>query len=277
MKKILTLLLSFLFLGKLLPLAASELLTNEKIIQLVEAGLSDDVISMTIQGAEETNFDLSVDGIIELKSKKVSDQLLQKMIASQTEITSTPTATSSVNDSSSSQVEDKSSQFPDIAILPSPVQISVGGEYFVRYNFFHERNKHFTTNYTRGFMVPINTKVKVLSIGDDEMNILVNGQEVKVENVEKYTQRSIQEIASEMLGTSPVPIEKLGNFATRHISNGQLRLGMTKEQVLMTRGYPPRHETYSTESDRWVYWSSRFVKLTLVFENNRLIQGRGLN
>jgi hypothetical protein len=51
---------------------------------------------------------------------------------------------------------------------------------------------------------------------------------------------------------------------------------MTKEQVLMTRGYPPRHRTPSLEGNRWVYWSSRVVQLTVVFDGDVLIEGRGL-
>ena len=35
----------------------------------------------------------------------------------------------------------------------------------------------------------------------------------------------------------------------RRIKNGVLRFGMTKEQVLMSRGYPPAHETPSLDFD----------------------------
>jgi hypothetical protein len=45
----------------------------------------------------------------------------------------------------------------------------------------------------------------------------------------------------------------------------------------MARGYPRAHETPSIEGDRWVYWSSRFVKQTSIFTDRRLSEGRGLN
>ena len=66
-----------------------------------------------------------------------------------------------------------------------------------------------------------------------------------------------------------------GNWITSE-QVAQLRKGMTREIAIMARGYPPAHETSSLESDRWVYWSSRFVKLTVVFSNGRLSDGRGL-
>jgi hypothetical protein len=60
------------------------------------------------------------------------------------------------------------------------------------------------------------------------------------------------------------------------IKNGVLKLGMTKEQVLMARGYPPGHKTPSVEADAWTYWSSRFINATLVFNQGVLVYGRGL-
>jgi len=45
----------------------------------------------------------------------------------------------------------------------------------------------------------------------------------------------------------------------------------------MTRGYPPRHKTPSLDGDTWVYWSSRFVHRTLVFQDGLLARGRSIN
>ena len=105
---------------------------------------------------------------------------------------------------------------------------------------------------------------------------LDNGQEIKVENADKYTKKSITEIASLMLSAEKTPLEKLPDEVASAIRSGEMRKGMTRELVLMARGYPPAHETPSIESDRWVYWSSRFVKHTVVFINDRLSEGRGL-
>jgi hypothetical protein len=126
--------------------------------------------------------------------------------------------------------------------------------------------------------VPINTPVKVISMGGARMTLkrLDNGQEIKIENEDKFTKRSISEMASAMLSAEKTPLEKLPNEVASAIRSGEMRKGMTKELVIMARGYPPAHETASIESDRWVYWSSRFVKQTIVFSNGRLAEGRGL-
>lgn len=148
-----------------------------------------------------------------------------------------------------------------------------GKSYFTKHNFMFEKGRHVTTNYWRGDMVPVNSKVKVIAIGGKKMTLEYKGQIIKVLNVPKHTKKTIEEIADNMLSATPVKIP--GKYA-KSIKFGEMRLGMTKNEVLMTRGYPPAHKTFSTESDRWIYWSSKFVQMTLIFENNRLTQGRGL-
>ena len=157
---------------------------------------------------------------------------------------------------------------------PAPV---VGQQYYTRYSFVYEKGLYETTNYSRGELVPINTQVTVLSLGGETMVLqLATGGTVKVQNREKVSQRDMAQIAHAMLSPHPVPIEKFDEATANSIKSGILKLGMTKEQVVMTRGYPPGHKTPSLDGDVWTYWSSRFVVDTLVFSNGVLTQGRGL-
>ena len=145
--------------------------------------------------------------------------------------------------------------------------------YFTKHNFMFEKGRHVTTNYWRGELVPINSKVKVLAIGGKTMTVEYKGQIIKIKNIAKHTKKTIEQIADNLLSATPVNVS--GKFA-KSIQFGEMRFGMTKQEVLMTRGYPPAHKTISTESDRWIFWSSRFVQQTIIFENGRLTQGRGL-
>ena len=106
--------------------------------------------------------------------------------------------------------------------------------------------------------------------------LLDSGETVTVALAQKTTLRPLEEVATELLSDRKIPLSKLGKDLARAVSQGTLRLGMTKEQVIMTRGYPPRHKTPSIENDQWIYWSSRFVQLTLVFQDGVLARGRGL-
>lgn len=149
----------------------------------------------------------------------------------------------------------------------------VGKTYFTKHNFMFEKGNHITTNYSRGELVPVNSEVQVKSIRGNKMVLTFNGQDITIENAAKYTKKSIEEVGDRLLSTTPVNVT--GKFA-KEIRFGEMRLGMTKDEVIMTRGYPPAHKTISTESDLWTYWSSRFVQLSIVFEDGKLVQGRGL-
>jgi hypothetical protein len=153
----------------------------------------------------------------------------------------------------------------------------VGHEYYSRHCFMYEKGKSETTNYWRGTLVPINSKVTLISLDNKNMVLrLANGETVKVENVENFSKRSMAEIAHNLLTAQPVPIETFDAATARAIKNGVMKIGMTKEQVVMARGYPPGHKTSSLDMDTWTYWTGRFVVQTIVFTDGVLTQGRGL-
>lgn len=153
----------------------------------------------------------------------------------------------------------------------------VGREYYVRHTFMYERGTHNATNYWRGVLVPINSRVYLISLGEKSMLLrLHSGETVRVENMPNFTQRDMATIAKRMLATYPVPIEKFDKSTVAAIKNGVMKFGMTKEQVIMARGYPPGHETPSLDLDTWKYWSSRMVTQSIVFDNGVLVRGRGI-
>jgi len=249
----------------ILPLVASAM-NNGDVIKMVKAGLSEETIVAAIQ-KEPRDYDTSTDGIIRLKEAGVSEALIKQILALKAEA-SAPGAASPPSPSFAQS-------FPRIA--PPKIQPEVGKEYFTRYTFHEEKNEHVTTNYARGAVVPINTPVTLVSMAGTQIVLRTDtGQQLKIKNEDKYTKKSITEIASLMLSAEKTPLEKLPDEVASAVRSGEMRKGMTKELVLMARGYPPAHETPSLDGDRWVYWSSRFVKQTIVFANGRLTEGRGL-
>ena len=248
-------------------------MTNKDVIKMQKAGLAEDTILAAIE-KEKPEYDTDTDALIELKGAGVSEKIIQKMIALKAGGAAAVESREPAPASGSAAAF--SGNFPSIA--PPKIHPVVGKEYFTRYTFFEEKNEHITTNYSRGSIVPINTPVKLVSMSGSQLVLkrTDTGQDVKVKNEDKYTKKSIPEIASLMLSEQKTPLEKLPEVVAAAVRNGEMRKGMTKELVLMTRGYPPAHETPSIDGDRWVYWSSRFVKLTIVFSDGRLSEGRGI-
>lgn len=162
------------------------------------------------------------------------------------------------------------------AILPEQIEPQEGQSYYTRYNFWVEKEHHVTTNYSRGELIPFNTKVTLESIAGRNIVLDIDGRKITIINQQKHTQRDASAIASELLSPRKISLKGVAGELQDDMQAGIMRLGMTKEQVLMTRGYPPRHKTPSTKANTWVYWSSKFVQRSLVFEKGRLTRGRGL-
>lgn len=244
-----------------LPILAGAL-GNDDLIALHKAGLDEDVIITKMQ-QESADYDLSTDGLIELKKAGISDKVIQKALLLQ--------SGGSVDD------DEPIGDIPSIA--PPMIKPTPGNDYFMRSTLHYERGKSLATNYARGTLLPINTEVELISIRGDNIRLRRKDTDevVTIVNVPKYTLGSSEELAGLVLADRMTPLEQIPEKFSRAIKGGILRLGMTKELALMARGYPPAHETPSTDGDIWKYWSSRFVVQTVVFEGDRLIEGRGIN
>jgi hypothetical protein len=162
--------------------------------------------------------------------------------------------------------------------MPPLIYPAVGGDYFTRYSFHYERGRHLTTNYARGSLLPINTRVKLVSMSDDELVLqrLDTRDRVRVKNVEKFSRKPLSEVARGLLSPEKMPVDQQPVDVAIAIRHGELLEGMTKEQALMARGYPPTHRTPSLDADKWVYWSSRFIRHTITFKDGHLLDGRGV-
>jgi hypothetical protein len=262
-------------------------MNNADLIKMKKADLSDDTLLLSID-KQPADYDTSPEGLIELKKAGISEAVIKKIVALNNSKPAAPASSSgssseaksadsaSASDSISTGTDYGATDLPVIA--PAFVQPAAGQDYFTRFTFHVEKSTYVTTNYSRGDIVPINTPVKLVSLSGSKIVLkrIDTGAELKVDNVEKYSKKSVAEVARLMLAAEKTPIEKLPTELANDIRQGEMRRGMTKELVLMARGYPPAHETPSLDGDRWVFWSSRFVKQTIVFRNGRLVEGRNL-
>ena len=47
---------------------------------------------------------------------------------------------------------------------------------------------------------------------------------------------------------------------------------MTRDQVLMSLGYPPAHRTPSLEGPTWTYWQNRWATMVVVFDGDKVVR-----
>lgn len=161
-------------------------------------------------------------------------------------------------------------------ILSAEIKPEVGQSYYLRHNIWVEKERTVSTNYSRGELIPFNSRVTLESVGKKKIVLDIDGRRITVINIKKHSQRDSTTVAGQMLSRNKLSLGGLSRERRDDIESGVLRLGMSKDEVIITRGYPPRHKTASIKANHWVYWSSRFVQRTLVFEKGKLTRGRGL-
>lgn len=224
--------------GSLEPVLAGAM-TNEDVVKMLKAGLDENTISAAVRGSDAAEFDTSADGLIALKQAGVPEGVLKEIVARK-------------NGASSGQGTIKYTKVEDAKVLPPPAAVVVGKQYYTRYTFMHEDGEHSATNYWRGTLVPINTKAKLLKLKKNSFTIQLveSGEKITVKNKPEYTNRNGQQVADEMLAAQPTQIDLYGQEMAAAIRAGTTRRGMTKTQVLLTRGYPPTHETPSLSGPR---------------------------
>ena len=149
-----------------------------------------------------------------------------------------------------------------------------GQVYFIQHSFYAYKNKYVTTNYHVGTLIPINTRAIITDMGGKSMEIELPGldnMEIEISNVEKHTHKSMKEIKDRLFGTSEVDLKKFSKDTQEAIKSGQLKVGMTKAEVLLAYGYPPAHATPSTDDNQWTYWKNRWNRIVLDFKDDKLI------
>jgi hypothetical protein len=150
--------------------------------------------------------------------------------------------------------------------------INAGATYYTQFSLFQEKNVFRTTNYRRGSLIPINTPVILDSIDRKkiETRLAKTGQPFIVANIERHTNEDSQQAFKRIFGRRPVNLARFRKDETSAILEGQVKKGMSKPAVLAAIGYPPKTSTYSTESDDWTYWASRFDRFIVRFKGGRV-------
>lgn len=159
---------------------------------------------------------------------------------------------------------------------PSPIKNLEGQSAITQINMWSYNGASETTNYAVDTFIPVNSKVEILETSADTIVFRVKdtGWEVALVNKAKYTGKNIDEIYDRYFGNSKVSLSGFSKLERDAIENGEVVPGMSKDAVLIARGYPPAHKTPSLEDDSWRFWQSRFDTMVVEFEDGKVVNIR---
>lgn len=153
----------------------------------------------------------------------------------------------------------------------------VGKEYFTRINIWHDKSRDIPSlNYHAGTRIPVGTKVKITSFGNDI--IAFDGGEVgshRIVHSRRHRNITLQELFTQYFSANDVnakdgALSKLTEAEQASVKAGRIALGMGKEAVLMGFGYPPDYMTPDLQHHIWKYWIGRVKLVSVYFRDEKV-------
>ena len=134
-----------------------------------------------------------------------------------------------------------------------------------------------TTNYGNGIVIPVNTKIKFKDVNAKQMSFTYEGSLVMLQNIPKYSNTSIEQMVKRYFAPKKVNLSKFTKAEREAINSGgilesRIAVGLSKEAVLVSRGYPPSHATSSVKANTWKFWEHKFNTTLVHFKDNKVVK-----
>lgn len=154
----------------------------------------------------------------------------------------------------------------------SPIRKFEGETLYTQRNLWVTDGVHETTNYRVEFMIPVNTRVRIGDTNDRVIKVSVpeTGERFRIINMPQYTDQDITGIFHRYFADQRQGLDAFSAAERAAIESGEIERGMSKDAVLIARGFPPAHETPSIRMDEWRYWKSGNDTRVVRFDGDRV-------
>jgi hypothetical protein len=118
-------------------------------------------------------------------------------------------------------------------------------------------------------IIPVGTPLKVTGYGHFRVKVDINGKTQALGN--DYSRDLDLLTFAKRYVVADDPQQKIASFPKNiqdAIASARLTLGMTREQVLMSVGYPVSSENHNLEDKAWRFWVSSFSEFRVKFDGD---------
>jgi hypothetical protein len=145
----------------------------------------------------------------------------------------------------------------------------VGHAFYLCCNLHYDKSEITDANYSRGSVVPFATRVEILKVTRQSVVFKPAGHpQLTLEYSHGAKGLPFDQFLDHLFVTED-PRLKLRKVPARQVKlmeSGTVAPGMSKDQVLMTLGYPPADRTPSLEAATWTYYASPSQTFTVSFD-----------
>ena len=111
-----------------------------------------------------------------------------------------------------------------------------------------------TLNFTMGFPIPVNSIVFYEDVNSKQLAFSYNEKRYYLRNSPRHSKTNMDQMLDRSFAVGKKDLSKFTKKEQTAIKAGKAEVGMSKEAVLVSLGYPPAHATPSLKQDEWKYW-----------------------
>lgn len=134
-------------------------------------------------------------------------------------------------------------------------------------NLHYENDWISDANWSSMPMIPAGASIKVLDYGRYRIITEIDGRKMRL-GLDYGRQQPLEEWARKIV-VADDPRRKIGAWPAPvrdAVRAGKVAIGMSKEQVIVSLGYPPMHQTPSLDAPQWKYWHTGFGSFLVVWD-----------
>lgn len=155
------------------------------------------------------------------------------------------------------------------AVAASPQGTGASGTLHLCCNMHFEKSDTTDANYYIGGLLPAGTPVVIEKVRRHTVKFRADGREFELEQAYGTDQESMDAYVHKIFVSADprTKIAKLPKSTRNAIHESRIKIGMTRDQVLLALGYPPTHRTASLDSHVWTYWYNRWMTYQVMFND----------
>ena len=135
-------------------------------------------------------------------------------------------------------------------------------------NLHYENDWISDANWSSLPMIPAGQPAKITDYGRYRIYVEIDGKNMRL-GQDYGRSEPLGQLARKIV-VAQDPKAKVATWpagAREAVKVGKIMVGMTKEQVIVSLGYPPVHQTPSLDSPQWKYWLTRVGSFLVVWDD----------
>ena len=141
-------------------------------------------------------------------------------------------------------------------------------------NLHYEKDWISDANWRNLPMIPAGAKIKVLDYGLNRVHVEIDGKPMRIGQDYGRREESLEKFAAKLVvrNNPRGRIDRYPEKVRAAIKEGRVIPGMTREQVIVSVGYPPTHKTPVLNGTVWNHWGARTSRYEVHWARNGTVE-----